>query len=265
MKLSISDLLNDAWELTKKHGIILALFLLVVYVLQTIFALSSLPSGIWEAAMSGDDAAVKSMSEAPNFLLQGGMMIISFFMGIALYNTSLRLARGSNENLSLSSFQLSGSTYFKLFVCYLVYSVGSFAVSFLWEGLKTGTLYEYWPALEDMRVVAWVLLIAIVLIGLYFCLRLAFIPLYLIDHPQVTLGEALQKSWALTQGRVLQLLGILILACIIGCLGLLACCIGVCYTMIIANFVFVLTYLYFLQENNEGEATPTHSYDATTY
>jgi hypothetical protein len=88
--------------------------------------------------------------------------------------------------------------------------------------------------------------------GVFIAVRWVFAPLYLIDHPNAGIGEALQASWNKTEGLFWPLFGLGLAATIVTISGILLCCIGLYFTMIIAYVAQVMTYRMLWNDEQEG-------------
>ena len=87
--------------------------------------------------------------------------------------------------------------------------------------------------------------------GIFFGARLSQTSTYIVDHPESSLSEAISFSWRVSKGQVLSLFGLFIVLAVIVLAGLLICCIGVCFTAIIAKFAITSLYIFF-HDRNEG-------------
>ena len=220
IELSISEVLDKAWELTKKYGLILAVIYLVFSLIYEGISLCGLPSGYWEAVMSQDAAAIERMSNESGFSpLTPVLWIFAFVFSAGFMNMILLVAKGETSSPSFSAFKMEVMTYLK----------------FLAIEIITGLVI----------VVGFVCLIVP---GLYLAARLMFAPLYILENPNVGIGDAISASWKMTEGNVLVLIGLGIISIFIAILGLLACCIGMYYTIVIAYFCEIVAYL-MLKEN----------------
>lgn len=74
--------------------------------------------------------------------------------------------------------------------------------------------------------------------------RVMFAPMYIVDNPQMGVGEAIERSWMATQGQVLKLLGFGIIAFLINIIGLMLCCIGVVPAEAFTMVMMVVIYMY---------------------
>lgn len=216
---SISDIIAQAWELTKKHGLILALFLLFVGVATAFLQLSFYPAAYWAAVFSGDSADMVAINNALPFFSLGNILayLVGFIFQMGLLVTLLRLARGTGKNISFDSFALPFSTYLK-----------------------------YIGAAILCSIITLVGLFFLVLPGVYLSVRLSFVLIYIVDHPDASLDEAFKASWKMTEGQVLNLVGLYLVAGFVSLLGLVLCCVGVVFTVFIAEFSMVIAYLYLL-------------------
>lgn len=236
MNLPISEILDEAWTLSKKYGFVLAVYLFLLSLVSGGLNVAFMPSGYWEAVMSGDAEAINSYSRM-NFgtILQ---YLVSFVGNVGMVVTMLRLARGSKENISLSSFNLPLGTYLK---------------------------YLGWAILYGLIVAVGI--VFFIIPGVYLGARLGFACVYILDHPEASIEEAVKFSWQQTEGRVLSLVGLALISFIITVLGLLACCIGFFFTAVIAQFAFILTYLFLSNPDSlfSKSAPNASSYDKTAY
>lgn len=204
--LSVSFIYGQAWELTKKHLLRLVLATFLIYALGG--AVST-----WVMIPPGGSFADIATSKDPNY----GANIISAFINIVLsvgvYTGILRICRGEGT-LNLNCFSRPLSVYLKYFCVDLLYAI--------------------------IFIVGLVLLIVP---GIYFAARLCLAPIYAIDKPEVGIIDALKRSWAATEGHVLELIGLGIIAFFVGILGILACCVGIFVAMPVCWTATVLIYL----------------------
>ena len=220
MNFSIGDLLDNAWQLAKRHGILLAVYLFVAYIVSNLFVLPFFPSGYWEAAMSGHS---QPLVLTPTYYFGSSLnfLVMSVF-SVGLVHALLRMTRGANENIAFSDFNLPLSVYLKYIVWQILYSL-----------------------------IVGVGMIFFIIPGIFFGARLSQASTYIIDHPESGLSEAISFSWRVTKGQVLSLFGLFIVLAVIVLAGLLICCIGVCFTAIIAKFAITSLYIFF-HDRNEG-------------
>ncbi len=220
IELSISEVLDKAWELTKKHGILLAVIYFVFFIVYELLGVTAYPSGYWSAIFSGDTEAIQAYSDQMGFYAMTPVSwILSIVFSAGFYRMILLIAKEELPSPSFDAFKMEAMTYVKFFcvsLCFGVVVILGFA--------------------------------CFILPGIYLCARLGFAELYILENPNASIGEAFSVSWKMTEGNVLVIVGIGIVAGLISMLGLLACCIGVYYTMVIATFCFVVTYLT-LREN----------------
>ena len=91
-----------------------------------------------------------------------------------------------------------------------------------------------------------------ILPGVFIAVRWVFAPIYIVHHPNAGIGEALQASWKKTEGQFWSLFGLGLVATIVSVSGILLCCIGVYFTMIIAYTAQVITYRMLWHVDEEG-------------
>jgi membrane-anchored glycerophosphoryl diester phosphodiesterase (GDPDase) len=80
-----------------------------------------------------------------------------------------------------------------------------------------------------------------VILGIFLGVRLFFVQMSVaVDN--VGFGEAFSRSWNMTKGNSWAIIMLFIVSLGIYILGSLACCVGVLFSSVIVNFMFVLAY-----------------------
>lgn len=83
--------------------------------------------------------------------------------------------------------------------------------------------------------------------------RLILADIYILDNPNMSVGEALERSWNITKGNTIKLIVLGIIAYIIGFIGYCCCCIGIIPAMALIYVMMVVIYQ-FLNDQTEGTA-----------
>ena len=81
--------------------------------------------------------------------------------------------------------------------------------------------------------------------------RLILADIYILDNPNMSVGEALERSWKTTKGNVMKLIVLGIIAVVILMLGVCCCLLGVIPAMALVSVMAVVVYQ-FLNEQMEG-------------
>lgn len=204
--LSVSFIFGQAWELTKKHLLRLVLATLLIYALGG--AIST-----WMMIPPGGSFADIATSKDPNYGTNIISTIISIVFSVGIYTGILRICRGEGT-LDLSCFSRPLSVYLKYFCVDLLFAI-----------------------------IVGIGLVLLIVPGIYFAARLCLAPIYAIDNPEVGIIDALKRSWAATEGHVLELIGLGIVAFFIGILGVLACCVGIFVAIPVGWIATALIYL----------------------
>lgn len=204
--LSVSFIFGQAWELTKKHLLRLVLATFLIYALGG--AIST-----WIMIPPGGSFADIATSKDPNYGANIISTIISIVFSVGVYTGILRICRGEGT-LDLSCFSRPLSVYLKYFCVDLLFAI-----------------------------IVGVGLVLLIVPGIYFAARLCLAPIYAIDNPEVGIIDALKRSWAATEGHVLELIGLGIVAFFIGILGVLACCVGIFVAIPVGWIATALIYL----------------------
>ncbi|MBR3478435.1 MAG: hypothetical protein IKH43_04990 [Bacteroidaceae bacterium] len=241
--LSVSESISQGWELAKKHGLLLAVFVLVIGIITNLLSSFTLPSGFMEGytkalTQNDPDAMMQllnsSSTSAASIIVSIIQTVVYVLFLAGFCATILKLTRGLMAKVSLDGFKMSAMTYLKFF-----------AVSIL-VGLAVGI----GTAL-------------CVIPGIFLAVRLGFAEWYILDHPEAGIGEALSASWKMTKGNFWSVLGLMLAEIGIIILGYICCCIGVLFAIPFAYFAESSAYM-MLQENlayeNLDYAAPANEY-----
>lgn len=214
---SVSESISQGWELAKKHGLLLALFVLVIGIITSILNSFTLPSGFMEgytkAVTQNDPDAMmqllnSSSTSAASIIVSIIQTVVYVLFLAGFCATILKLTRGIMAKVSLEGFKMSAMTYLKYFaVCVIVGLI---------VGIGTALC---------------------VIPGIFFAIRLAFAEWYILDHPEAGIGEAISASWKMTKGNFWSVFGLQLCEFGIILLGYLCCCIGVLFAVPFAMFV----------------------------
>lgn len=221
MDLSVSFIFGEAWELAKKHGLAIALFLFVSYLISGGISLYFLPPGYINAIQSGNAQQLQTMQNHMGTFYLGTILsyAVSIVLSLGLYNGLLAVCRGGSFNLA--GFSRPLNTYLKFFctsvIYYMIVSLG---------------------------------LMCCVIPGIYLAIRFGFACFYCLDNDQSSVVDAFKWSWAATSGKELELIGLAIVAIIVAAVGFAVCCVGVFFTSAISCLAIVITYLVLLDRMN---------------
>ena len=214
--LSVSESISQGWELAKKHGLLLAVFVLVIGIITSILNSFTLPSGFMEGytkalTQNDPDAMMQllnsSSTSAASIIVSIIQTVVYVLFLAGFCATILKLTRGIMAKVSLDGFKMSAMTYLKYFaVCVIVGLI---------VGIGTALC---------------------VIPGIFFAIRLAFAEWYILDHPEAGIGEAISASWKMTKGNFWSVFGLQLCEFGIILLGYLCCCIGVLFAVPFAMF-----------------------------
>lgn len=213
---SVSESISQGWELAKKHGLLLALFVLVIGIITSILNSFTLPSGFMEGytkalTQNDPDAMMQllnsSSTSAASIIVSIIQTVVYVLFLAGFCATILKLTRGIMAKVSLEGFKMSAMTYLKYFaVCVIVGLI---------VGIGTALC---------------------VIPGIFFAIRLAFAEWYILDHPEAGIGEAISASWKMTKGNFWSVFGLQLCEIGIILLGYLCCCIGALFAIPFAMF-----------------------------
>lgn len=228
--LNISEVLGRAWELTKRHWLIM----IVVSIAVNLFVqlLSGLLGGSTAIMVAlnqlqnggqPDPAAIVTLvtSQMGSTILLNIVQLVLMVGVIKLY---LDKAEGSEEDFTLKPWQQEPMTYVKYVVV----------------GLVT-------------NIICGIGYLLCILPGIFLSARLQFATLAVIKNPQIGIVEAIQYSWNITEGNTLNLILLVVSFFVMAIVGLLCCCVGVIVADVVVNFASVVAFLTLAANNNTAK------------
>lgn len=217
--ISIGDIIGKAFEFAKKYGFPMAAMLFAAGVFCGI--ISKIPniggSYLHQSTEGVFQLAVLGQVLASSFL----QLIINSVVGVSIFASILEILRNNGGRYRFNH-GLSPVVYLKVVGCQLIYGLAVYV----------GLIFLIAP-------------------GIFFAVRWVFAPIYLIDHPEAGIGEALRASWDKTADHFWPLLGLGIVTGLIAGAGLLVCCVGYFFTMTILYVAQVITYRLLWQDGEE--------------
>ena len=93
--------------------------------------------------------------------------------------------------------------------------------------------------------------------------RLFIAPLYVIDNPNMGVGEAIERSWNATKGNVVNLIVLGIVAVLIISLGVCCCFIGVVPASVLTYIMMVVIYCFL--SGQDGEDKVADDYEEVSF
>ena len=228
--LSVSGAIGTGWEYAKKHGLVIAVIILIISLLvngiQSLFGPSMDAAEIQrmsERMAQGDMEALQQFSNlytsgASTFgILLGAVIDILLYVG--LYNLALGLVGGTMDSVSFNAFKLPVGVYVKYFVVQIL-----------------------------VDIIDSIALFCCVVPFFFVAPRLVFAPLYVINNPEAGVFEAIKASWGMTKGNLLALIGLGFAFIGIILVGFLCCCVGAYFAAVVILFAEVAAY-YQLRDN----------------
>ena len=217
--ISIGDIIGKAFEFAKKYGLPMAAMLFAAGVFCGI--ISKIPniggSYLHQSTEGVFQLAVLGQVLASSFL----QLIINTVVGVSIFASILEILRNNGGRYRFNH-GLSPVVYLKVVGCQFIYGLAVYV----------GLIFLIAP-------------------GIFFAVRWVFAPIYLIDHPEAGIGEALRASWDKTADHFWPLLGLGIVVGLIAGAGLLVCCVGYFFTMTILYVAQVITYRLLWQDEEE--------------
>lgn len=188
MDLSISYIYGEAWGLAKKNIIPFLVYSLASAVVGIVIMALVMPTDFWSTYMEvlgGNTRAAERLSQMQTFNpLQLLQYVVSAMIMVPLYNGILGVCRGTRK-FDLDCVKVPAKVYVNFVLWYILYVLICIV----------GTIFFIVP-------------------GVYLGIRLWQGGFYLVEHHDASIGEAMKQSWAMTRGRVLELLGLLLVGII---------------------------------------------------
>lgn len=191
MDLSVSYIYGEAWTFTKKHGLKIVAMLLLSLLITFAVSLIGLPSGFlgnyFDAIQDGNTKAIEKLAESagPNVFAAIAQYAIQFAICAATYALLIGCIRGNRTSL-IDAFKLRPMTYVKFIAVEFLYAIIVIAGLFL-----------------------------LIVPGIYFGVRFAWAPYYVVEHEDASIIDAMKWSWAASDDRVLELLGLALIAIVV--------------------------------------------------
>lgn len=224
---TLGALFEFGWKAYKRSWGVLtgatAIFMVIVIAISVPFTVAQMLIG----DMTGAGIALQLVSFVVQSLVQG-------LLSLGLFLMSLKAARGVKPELG-DLFQ--GTRRFGTWVAQALI-IGALTTPVL--GMFGGAV---WMLGSDGWMVSVGLGLLLVPVFIYVFLGFAFGAMEIIAQPSVSAVGALRNSWAIVSGKRLELLLLGIAAFVLYMAGIIACFVGILFTMSYASVVFAAYYL----------------------
>ncbi|MCR5362859.1 MAG: hypothetical protein K6E73_12755 [Bacteroidales bacterium] len=204
----ISDVLKQAWALTKKHwlaivacGVITGIMFYAIFFLL-ILGLSII--GCFTTVFA--DEISEQMTIAESLFLFFVLNALAFALLVGFYQILLNCARGDGQ-FSFKIWKQPVNTYVKIVVTQIV-----------------------------TMILVFIGFILFILPGLYIAARLQFAVFYLLDHKEAGIKEAIKASWDMTEHDAFSIVGVIFACFGLTIVGILCCFVGA-YVAAIVNYL----------------------------
>ncbi|MCR5362861.1 MAG: hypothetical protein K6E73_12765 [Bacteroidales bacterium] len=221
-RIIISEVISQAWELTKKHWlVILACAIIMTVVQYFITAIMGFGSSQTLLLSQMQNSSQMTPAEQMQMLMQmltasmGATIVsavVSFVLSIGFYQTVLNCARG-NGQFTLDAWKQAAALYVKIFLAQVIFTILVYI----------GFLFCILP-------------------GIYLAARLQFTVYYMLDNKDCDVLDGIKASWRMTENDAFTLIGLALVYIGLYILGLLCCCVGVYVSMIVVLFGTVVCY-----------------------
>ena len=241
---SVSEALTQGWILAKKHGLYIAIILLVIAIIFNFLSALTLPANFMQRyvemlqASQTNPLQAKQMMQnidadmgVANIAMSWFISILDLLVEAALMVIVLRLTKGVLNKVSIKGCKLPIIAYVKYFAIIII--VGLLVL--------VGTIFCIIP-------------------GIFVAVRLMFAGTYVLDHPEAGIGDSISASWNMTSRNFWNLVGLSLCELGICIIGLCCCCIGILFAYPVCLFVNASAY-YMLLEKIEPAQPDTASFE----
>ena len=118
--------------------------------------------------------------------------------------------------------------------------------------LTTSTLLRVIATSVIVGIASYAALLCCIIPFFFIAPRLFIAPIYVIDNPNISVGEAIERSWNATKGNVGILIALYFVAVLVSILGVFCCLVGVIPAGAFMYVMMVVIYL-FLSGQNGGD------------
>lgn len=212
---SFSEVLDRAWELSKKHGIVIAVILFVVIAAVNTLSYFITPADATEAYLKAvqHGKQLNPMMVAEIYQSSFICSIIQTIIFTGLYAAVMAIVKGTSTTVTFDHWKLPLAVYAKYVGATIVYGI-----------------------------IVFIGICCCILPGIFLAIRLQYAPLAIIDNHECGFVEAFKISWNITSGHFMTLLGIVFAMLIAALVGLLCCFVGVFFAYAFIIFASVVSY-----------------------
>jgi len=220
INIEIGEIINRAWELTKKH---FPVFLLLIIMSQIV---GGLPNQAYygdlisEIIRTDGDIDPQYLNELQLATYTSGKFIVLYIIALLLGSyigvVTLRLLNNAVNGVKLdmtAAFKESFRNYLFFVGVYFIYVIIT----------ALGMLMCFIP-------------------GIYLGIRYMFAPMIAANRRDVAFSEAFSMSWQMTKGHFWQLFLFGIVSTGINIVGFACCCVGILLTCVITYLMYALLY-----------------------
>ena len=220
--MNVFSAFDLGWRYTKRHGIILSLFLFCIYLLLNYLSYYCFPAEFWEkyakAIASGSANVVNEVMKLVSYFEEAStkiwlLLILLYLIMAGVLNVALSIRIGETKRMNLKYMSLPFGTYLNV--------------------LTFGCMM-----LLIFTVSAYLLMIPFI----YFSIRFIFVLPLMLEFPGTGSFEAMRKSWQMTQGQFFPLLGFCALSFAVLLVGCACMCVGIFPAIVICMFAFLSLY-----------------------
>lgn len=212
--------LEAGWAYTKRHGLLLSVVILLMFALVYWLTYMCFPESFWSdymrTAQKGDVQKLMTLLEQvmPAAMTKVWIVtILQYLMFAGIVNAALSVVIGETDKVSLKYLSLPFGTYLKVLMWFCI------------------TMLMY-------ILSSYLLMIPFV----YFGIRMFYVLPMLLEDPDSTVGMAVKRSWIMTKGHFMSLLGFSVISIMLCTVGMFFCFVGFFLAAVVCIYAYLVLY-----------------------
>lgn len=212
--------LEAGWAYTKKHGLLLSVVVMLMFALAYWLTYMCFPESFWtdymRTAQKGDVQKMMVLLEQVMPVAMNKIWLVTilqYLMFAGVVNAALSVVIGETDKISLKYLSLPFGTYLKVVTWFCI------------------TMLVY-------ILSSYLLMIPFVFFGI----RMFYVLPLLLEDPASTVSIAMRRSWIMTKGHFMPLLGFSVISIMFCTVGLFMCFVGFFFTSVVCIYSYLALY-----------------------
>ena len=213
-EFSFSNVLDQGWQYAKQHGLLIAVFTLIIQLVSSGASALLTPANALNSYMAGlQHGYVNTEALAQAYSATPVTTLLSIVLDAFVAAMVLGIVNGAYSKPDFAACKLPLMTYVKYIGVTIILAV--------------------------LVVVGF---ICFIIPGVILAIRLQYAGLCVLDDTECGIGEAFKRSWKMTSGHSLTLLGLVFAYIVMAVVGVLCLFVGVFFAAALINFCSTVAY-----------------------